>query len=104
MGREYCFFENALSVLAQRNMKVRKIFFFNNVFFCVCVNHGSVELVRIQEQSFSTKDLGANETINTPCSWKSFLSSNHRRVKAMHQDRGVQSKGMGGEQKGSRYF
>lgn len=65
----------------------------------------SVELVRIRKQaSFSTKDLGASETINTPGSWKPFWSSNQRRVKAKPQSRGVQSKGIGGEQKESGYF
>lgn len=81
-------------------MKLRK-FFFNDDF---CVDDVSVELVRIRKQaSFSTKDLGANETINTPCSWKPFWSSNQRRVKAKPQGRGVQSKGIGGEQKESGY-
>ena len=48
VGREYCFFENILSVLAQKKWEAEEIFFKNNDF---CVTNGSVELVRMRNHS-----------------------------------------------------
>ena len=52
VGREYCFFENILSVLAQKKWEAEEIFFKNNDF---CVTKGSVELVRMRNHSLLPK-------------------------------------------------
>ena len=48
VGRGYCFFENILSVLAQKKWEAEEIFFKNNDF---CVTDGGVELVRMRNNS-----------------------------------------------------